>query len=279
MRPHPSLRILFTSPELQALGIAQKPLMSLVGGSAQVRDHLSHALWVGRKVTAKAKWLAHTEPKPGLSWIHCTPLLGTKDALGVWMVIIVKAEDEIGENVSTAYSEGAPTNWHRPSHDPAAVPWDTQALGRIPSRTSEHKIARESDLRGKVEAAVDRRPHINSISQNKAENGIETKAFTGQSSEIFGDGMWTESNLTLDEHTLDISANKSASQNSSELRGSLPTQPNVTIAGLRFLNDSGSRKPPIKLPSSGLNRESDQNEKPTRTTYKSLSPYGVLFRE
>ncbi|OJD35429.1 white collar protein [Diplodia corticola] len=91
VRPHPSLRILFTSPSLRVPGILQSAFMDRIGGSSRVREELGQALAAGRGVTAKVRWLASLRPDDeGRSrWIHCTPLLGQNGSVGVWMVVLV----------------------------------------------------------------------------------------------------------------------------------------------------------------------------------------------
>ncbi|KAM0327729.1 hypothetical protein ACHAQA_006024 [Verticillium albo-atrum] len=89
VRPYPSLRILFASPSLRVPGILQSPFMSKIGGSDRVREGLSQAFADGHGVTAKIRWAA----KPGVEgrprWIHCTPLVGSNGAVGVWMIVLV----------------------------------------------------------------------------------------------------------------------------------------------------------------------------------------------
>jgi len=92
VRPYPSLRILFASPSLRVPGILQSHFLSKIGGSDRVRDGLNQALAAGQGVTAKIRWM----PKVGAGaaegrprWIHCTPLLGSNGAVGVWMVVLV----------------------------------------------------------------------------------------------------------------------------------------------------------------------------------------------
>ncbi|KAF4467701.1 nonphototropic hypocotyl 1 [Fusarium albosuccineum] len=120
VRPYPNLRILFASPTLRVPGMLQSPLLSRIGGSDRVRDTLSHAFADGHGITAKIRWLSrsdmqaqshHTrvmnheshgegggQPPPasrGRSrWIHCTPLLGSNGAIGVWMVVLVDDDSE-----------------------------------------------------------------------------------------------------------------------------------------------------------------------------------------
>ena len=269
MRPHPSLRILFTSPELQAPGIAQKPLLSLIGGSAKVCDHLAHALETGRKVTAKAQWLPTVESRPVLSWIHCTPLLGANDVVGAWMVIIVKAEEENGKDRTSPCSASAPAHQHRLLYDTAAVPWDARG-------TSEYSSARETVSRGSTETVVKSEAHRKSMLQNTIENGAEKTGTDLYHPELNNNGMSSESQPSLDGHT--NTPNMPPGQSKPKDNGSKQTEPKVKIAGLRFIDDSGSKKPLIKLPGSRPITEGDQDEIPTRLTYKSLSPYGVLFQ-
>ena len=69
-------------------------------------------------MTAKISWLSgggagqgsqfSTEGKP--RWIHCTPLLGSDDKVGVWMIVMVENEEVTGTlNARGSVSE-APGN-------------------------------------------------------------------------------------------------------------------------------------------------------------------------
>ncbi|KAK0113002.1 hypothetical protein ONS95_014711 [Cadophora gregata] len=92
VRPYPSLRILFASPSLRVPGILQSPFMAKIGGSNRVRDELTQALADGRGVTAKVKWVSKSDLEGRNRWIHCTPLIGSNGAIGVWMIVIVDDE-------------------------------------------------------------------------------------------------------------------------------------------------------------------------------------------
>ena len=94
IRPYPSLRILFASPTLRVPGILQSPFMDKIGGSNRVRDELTQALADGRGVTAKCRWVTKRDREGRNRWIHCTPLIGSNGAIGVWMVVIVDDETD-----------------------------------------------------------------------------------------------------------------------------------------------------------------------------------------
>lgn len=96
VRPYPSLRILFASPSLRVPGILQSNFMDKVGGSNRVREGLSSAFAEGHGVTAKVRWISKTGSEGRLRWIHCTPLLGSNQAVGVWMIVLVDDESESG---------------------------------------------------------------------------------------------------------------------------------------------------------------------------------------
>ncbi|KXH46613.1 hypothetical protein CNYM01_12258 [Colletotrichum nymphaeae SA-01] len=96
VRPYPSLRILFASPSLRLPGILQSNFMDRIGGSNRVRDGLSQAFADGHGVTAKVRWLTKSNSEGRVRWIHCTPLLGSNCAVGVWMVVLVDDESEAG---------------------------------------------------------------------------------------------------------------------------------------------------------------------------------------
>ncbi|KAF1815514.1 hypothetical protein P152DRAFT_390595 [Eremomyces bilateralis CBS 781.70] len=103
LRPHPSLRILFTSPSLRVPGLLQSPFLNHISGAPRVRAELAAAMAAGRGVTAKIRWVTGRregrtdegkmrgeEGRP--RWIHCTPLCGAGGGVGVWVVVLVDEE-------------------------------------------------------------------------------------------------------------------------------------------------------------------------------------------
>lgn len=113
IRPYPSLRITFTSPAMRIPGLLQSKFLDRIGGRAAIRDQILDALSSGIGVTAKIVWLPHanSSSKDGDNqggayrendeggrqrWIHCTPLLGSDDKVGVWMVVMVENETVTG---------------------------------------------------------------------------------------------------------------------------------------------------------------------------------------
>lgn len=66
--------------------------MNRIGGSERVREELIAALADGRGVTAKIRWTARNDDEGRNRWIHCTPLVGSNGAIGVWMVVLVDDE-------------------------------------------------------------------------------------------------------------------------------------------------------------------------------------------
>ena len=68
-----------------------------------MREGLLDAMKEGVGVTAKVTWLfnktdrqsgGHQEGKQ--RWIHCTPLLGSDEKIGVWMVVMIENEEVTG---------------------------------------------------------------------------------------------------------------------------------------------------------------------------------------
>lgn len=96
VRPFPSLRITFTSPSLRIPGLLQTKLLDRIGGSPSVREGLQDALARGTGVTAKVTWLTsghNAEIEAGKTrWLHCTPLIGSDERVGVWMIVICDDE-------------------------------------------------------------------------------------------------------------------------------------------------------------------------------------------
>nr|POE47551.1 phototropin-2 [Quercus suber] len=102
VRPYPSLRITFTSPALRIPGLLQNRLLDRIGGPEHVRQGILEALSTGTGVTAKITWLvrdrnsANSDEGGKARWIHCTPLLGSDEKVGVWMVVMVEGEQVTG---------------------------------------------------------------------------------------------------------------------------------------------------------------------------------------
>ncbi|EME89475.1 K+-channel ERG [Pseudocercospora fijiensis CIRAD86] len=102
VRPYPSLRITFTSPSLRIPGLLQTKLLDRIGGPSTIREGLEEALSRGTGVTAKVTWLTSPNqpnaklPRGPARWLHCTPLLGSDDRVGVWMIVIVEDENITG---------------------------------------------------------------------------------------------------------------------------------------------------------------------------------------
>ncbi|KAK3670053.1 hypothetical protein LTR78_010084 [Recurvomyces mirabilis] len=104
VRPYPSLRITFTSPALRIPGLLQTKFLERIGGPQHIREGILDAMAHGTSVTAKVSWLTHSNEagkrdsamvgKP--RWIHCTPLLGSDERVGVWMVVMVENEEVTG---------------------------------------------------------------------------------------------------------------------------------------------------------------------------------------
>ncbi|KAF2151249.1 hypothetical protein K461DRAFT_228555 [Myriangium duriaei CBS 260.36] len=100
VRPYPSLRITFTSPALRIPGLLQTKLMDRIDGPRGVKEGIRDAMAHGTSVTAKVNWV----PLPGdrdhgevrQRWLHCTPLIGSDERVGVWMVVMVEKEEITG---------------------------------------------------------------------------------------------------------------------------------------------------------------------------------------
>ncbi|KIW99670.1 uncharacterized protein Z518_11083 [Rhinocladiella mackenziei CBS 650.93] len=109
IRPAPSLRIVFVSPELRRHfgNIIQHPFLSHVAASIPTLAGLKESLGTGVPVSAKVSLMLNpgdrrdgtvTHPgsrseDPGASrvcWISATPLRGSDDKIGVWMVVVVE---------------------------------------------------------------------------------------------------------------------------------------------------------------------------------------------
>ncbi|KAK0120022.1 hypothetical protein ONS95_011437 [Cadophora gregata] len=114
VRPYPSLQIIFVSPSLRIPGLLRTHLFTKLGGPTQTISALESAFRDGASVTAKVLWLPKnthvgergrgpSEVKP--RFIRCTPLLGSDDRVGVWMVVLVPVD---GEPMHSSYGTREP---------------------------------------------------------------------------------------------------------------------------------------------------------------------------
>lgn len=307
VRPHPSLRILFASPELRSSGILQQPLMKSISGSSRVRQDLSHALEMGRKVTAKIKWLS-TNLKASTKWIHCTPLLGGNDTVGVWMVILVDAgpDEDAHRDWETAEPEvrvaAKGTNF---TSDP--IPWASTGQkkktagavttsiwseGRYSDQTGDKAV--QKDLKSAGGAPLPemvRPPNLPMNGSGQASRvGSHTyphtpldqkPAATPDDFSIGGINGWQGSiDNRPTSHDGRPTSDDNGPSSSGSSRVSMQTQlrPTVRIAGRLSYEDP--KPAPIKVPGSPQpNADDASNGLPPvkKRTYKSLSPYGILF--
>lgn len=146
VRPYPSLRILFASPSLRVPGILQSPFLGKIGGSDRVRDGITQALASGQGVTAKIRWMAKTgdasaDGRP--RWIHCTPLLGSNGAVGVWMVVLV---DEDTEGMRLKAPQAPPVHYtvRSPRHEQPADLDDDLSLSGFAAMNGAHEAMEPS---------------------------------------------------------------------------------------------------------------------------------------
>ena len=286
VRPAPSLRILFASPDLRMPGVLQSPLLNRIGGSARVRDNLAHALEVGRKVTAKVQWLSKTAPKSRARWIHCTPLLGANDVVGVWMVILVDDEDEKDSKPESPEVEPPSNIRSGSSYTAEAIPWATNkqkpnAMGVSTTIWSEGEDAhkrREDTVKPKP-----RKPLYHQPSDIAEPAQPQTVIRPGP--KIAGKAYsYTSSNeepvSTGGRPSLGGDRSRPSSSSSSVLTPMQTSmQPKVRIAGRLSSEGENTRKPPVNMPYRPSVDGRTGDTMPVRRTYKSLSPYGVLFQD
>ncbi|KAL9604551.1 MAG: hypothetical protein Q9219_000516 [cf. Caloplaca sp. 3 TL-2023] len=164
LRPHPSLRIIFVSPALRIPGLLQSPFLSRIGGSAHVRSGLSEAFANGEDITAKVTWLPQGNPdddtssslasRPGsrtdsrsnnegsnggqrTRYISCTPLVGSDDKVGVWMVVMVENETVTGSLPSRNHAIARFGSYaNSPTHQILPTPSEYDHEPREPQHTS-----------------------------------------------------------------------------------------------------------------------------------------------
>ena len=279
---------MFASPDLRIAGILQSPLLSRIGGSTRVRRDLAHALEVGRKVTAKVQWMSKTAITSQARWIHCTPLLGVNDTIGVWMVILVDDESDRDEECEQLPYSIHSNSQRGSNYTAEALPWDDRPQradsSAVPTGIgSDTAETQTSDEVGSLKAG---RPTFR-LPTEMANSGQQPFAMvTGPNLDgrAFSVTSNSDQNISVDEGKRTSAGgadNRPTSQGSTFVPIQSTMQPKVKIAGRSSLDANGSRKAPINMPGrSGAERETSVDARPSaRRTYKSLSPYGILFED
>lgn len=143
LRPSSSLRIIFVSPSLRKMGnLLQTPFLSHISASASVLSGLKDSFASGAPVTAKISWnpisnarsnkrVQHSVAAGDLNgnaleynasvkpyWISATPLLGSDDQVGIWMVILVE-KPNAGASISPMFTSRPPMTPDRVSPPPS----------------------------------------------------------------------------------------------------------------------------------------------------------------
>ena len=267
-------------------GVLQSPLLNRIGGSTRVRDDLAHALEVGRKVTAKVQWLSKTAPKSRARWIHCTPLLGVNDAIGVWMVILVDDEDEA--EIEIEHQEVDPRDSGRLGSNYTAdpLPWDAgrqrhAAMGVSTSIWSEHdghqaapaETMKPEPTRPLFRQSSDTGEFGRSPSVVRPGPKIAGRAYSYTST--------TDGQITADGSNSMSGGRSSPSSSGSGILTPMQSsmQPKVRIAGQQSIDEDTARRPPVNMPYRNSVDSTESGSRPVRRTYKSLSPYGILFED
>ena len=264
--------------------------MSRIGSSTRVRDDLAHALEVGRKVTAKVQWLTKGSQKSRARWIHCTPLLGVNDAVGVWMVILVDDDEEIAEEIEqqVAPSNMGGNNRLGSSYTAEAIPWDSE--GQKTTHGISTTIWSGSDKSNKstddtTKPAL-RRPLFRQPSDiDESNSQVTIRSGPKIAGKVYSITSNSDRGIpATDENSVGEDCSRPTSSGSTNLVPIQSTmQPKVTFAGRPSLglDRDGRRKPPINMPYQHSENEQDdlKGRIPIRRTYKSLSPYGILFKD
>lgn len=274
VRPYPSLRILFASPDLRIPGILQSPLLSRIGGSTRVRGDLAHALEVGRKVTAKVQWVSKTATKSRARWIHCTPLLGVDDTIGVWMVILVDDEDDGDGEREQVPHETRSASRLGSNYTAEALPWDEKrqranASGVSTSIWSDTAESSQSDEIGR------RKPRQSMFRQPSEMGDSGQQPFVVRPGpKIAGRAFSVSSNIDQrisddeESRTSIAGADGRPTSQSNTVKQSFQPKFKVVGPGRPSFDGNGERKAPINMPGE-TGREGKR--------YQSLSPYAILF--
>lgn len=262
--------------------------MSRIGGSTRVRGDLAHALEVGRKVTAKVQWVSKTVTNSRARWIHCTPLLGVNDTIGVWMVILVDDEDDMEAEREQVPLETLSVSRLGSNYTAEALPWDEKRQGANSSgvSTSIWSDTAETKKSDELGRSKPRRPIF--MQASEMDSSFQQPVVVRPGPKIAGRAYSVTSSSdrrsSVDEETRTSTRgadSRPTSQGSTFVPIQSTMQPKVKIAGRPSFDIEGGRKAVNNMPGrSGAERETGTDGRPSaRRTYKSLSPYGILFED
>lgn len=152
IRAAPSLRIVFQSPKLrQRFGdVVQHPFLSHIAALPNTLAGLKESLGNGVSVSAKVNFMLNpgnrrdgTEIRPGTApdhsrpcWVSATPLLGSDDNIGVWMIVFV--EKRKVSSARTARKEADSEGLNKESRTP--LHRDRPTKIEIPVRRSSQRL-------------------------------------------------------------------------------------------------------------------------------------------
>ncbi|KAK5054728.1 hypothetical protein LTR84_001620 [Exophiala bonariae] len=152
IRAAASLRVVFQSPTLrQRFGnVVQHPFLSHIAAPLNTLAGLKESLGSGVAVSAKINFMLDpgkrrdgTEIKPGSKpdnsrpcWISATPLLGSDDSIGVWMIVFVEKR-----KVSNARTTQNQIQSEEPTKESAGLSRkDRPTKVEIPARKSSQRL-------------------------------------------------------------------------------------------------------------------------------------------
>ena len=204
------------------------------------------------------------------------------------MVILIKAEERSSNDDQAVEGnmEQAKANY-----DAAAIPWEDENLrpkatdnirhsagdrGGSGSQMTTHKTAdlydnptlQSTKPNGKAVAST----NASRLTKHKQARSRDS----AQKDVIFIPG---DTKLLHDDYSLVGTGTRPNSQGSSVSPVREQTQPKMTMPGQSSLANSSTKKSPINLPGLKTGNDGGPDTKPVRKTYKSLSPYGVLFQD
>ena len=204
------------------------------------------------------------------------------------MVILVDDEGDRDEECEQLPYSTRSDSQRGSNYTAEALPWDDRrqradSSGVSTGIGSDTAETQSSDEVGRPTA---RRPMFRQPSEmaNSAQQPFAVVPGPNLGGRAFSVSSNSDQKISIDEGkrtSVGGADNRPTSQGSTFVPIQSTMQPKVKIAGRSSLDANGSRKAPINMPGrSGAERETSMDARPSaRRTYKSLSPYGILFED
>ena len=203
------------------------------------------------------------------------------------MVILVDDEDDVEEERQHVPRDSGSASRLGSNYSAEALPWDEKRHQANPSGVSTSIWSDSAEPQG-LDAIGRPKPRTPMFRQPSEIEGSGQQPFVARpgpkiAGRAFSVTLNNGRRISADDESgtsYGGAESRPTSRDSAFVSMQKSMQPRVKIAGRPSLEGNGGRKAPIaNVPAAYAERETGMDGKPFKRTYKSLSPYGMLFED